>query len=389
MGANAQLAEHLRQTAAPLPERQVREVEAGVLSALGALDPLLAHIVAVKLVRNERRNFVNIRIRKPLVPLVHAQTLPSGTRYFFCVSLYLEPFVTVTAIHPERGPRETWGAVDRSELEAAVEGFKRKHGVHRETYRYDDGRGEADELRQVLQAMERRQGAPFSLAIRVATQMFTALMPMVRLLLKPGPLREAIAVVAGTEPREVFDSLTAIEPALAHLMQRGRGGGYPELRLQFLSTIFAVEKRGVIYEAHLSDKFEPFAIIIAIDRAAGKIIRLSRDQVEDLEAALGELRRKFGIAQESYHYTPYKERMATDAFVAGGGASTASKAHSSDFHLKMRIGTRMYTDQLKVFRSFDFKQVCEKVEPVAYNVSRETLPWPTIKQTLLEEAGSV
>ena len=121
MGANAQLAEHLRQTAAPLPERQVREVEAGVLSALGALDPVLAHIVAVKLVRNERRNFVNIRIRKPLVPLVHAQTLPSGTRYFFCVSLYLEPFVTVTAIHPERGPRDTWGDVDRSELEAAVE----------------------------------------------------------------------------------------------------------------------------------------------------------------------------------------------------------------------------------------------------------------------------
>ena len=35
------------------------------------------------------------------------------------------------------------------------------------------------------------------------------------------------------------------------------------------------------------------------------------------------------------------------------------------------------------------QQVCEKVEPVAYNVSRETLPWPTIKQTLLEEAGSV
>ena len=87
-----------------------------------------------------------------------------------------------------------------------MEGFKRRHGVHRETYRYDDGRGEADELRQVLQAMERRQGARFSLAIRVATQMFTALMPMVRLLLKPGPLREAIAVVAGTEPREVFDS---------------------------------------------------------------------------------------------------------------------------------------------------------------------------------------
>ena len=69
----------------------------------------------------------------------------------------------------------------------------------------------------------------------------------------------------------------------------------------------------------------------------GKILRLNSQQLADLEEALVELRLKFSISGETYHYTSYKERTATDAFVAGGGASTSSKAHSSDFHLKIRI----------------------------------------------------
>ena len=49
------------------------------------------------------------------------------------------------------------------------------------------------------------------------------------------------------------------------------------------------------------------------------------------------------ISGETYHYTSYAERMATDAFVAGGGASRSSKAHSSDFHLKIRVSSAMCT----------------------------------------------
>lgn len=64
VGANVQLAERLRQTPDPLSAEQIQEIECTALAALGRLDPLLRHIVAVKLVRNERRNFVNIRIHK-------------------------------------------------------------------------------------------------------------------------------------------------------------------------------------------------------------------------------------------------------------------------------------------------------------------------------------
>jgi hypothetical protein len=295
VGPNVQLAERLRTTPEPLSELQIQDVERCALAALGELDPLLRHIVTVKLVRNERRNFVNIRIRKPYVPLVHAQTLGSGTRYFFFLSVHLEPFVNVVAIHPERGPRGTWGAIDAAELRQAIDSFKARHGVHRESYRYDDAKPQADELGAVLQTMARRPAAPFTLAIRIATQMFTALAPTLRLLLKPGPLREVIHAVETLPSSDVYDALTGIEPALAHFVQRGRRGDYPELALYYLATIYTAEHHDVIYDVHLSDKFEPFAVVSATHRRHGKLLRLSLQQLADLEETLKGFRRKYSV----------------------------------------------------------------------------------------------
>ena len=47
-----------------------------------------------------------------------------------------------------------------------------------------------------------------------------------------------------------------------------------------------------------------------------------------------------------------------------------------------------YVDKLRIFRSFDFGMIREKVEPVRYNVSRETLPWSEVKQVLEVEAAA-
>jgi hypothetical protein len=140
-------------------------------------------------------------------------------------------------------------------------------------------------------------------------------------------------------------------------------------------------------------QFEPFAVVAAVHRQRGSLRRLSPAQLADLEEVrlkrlvvespwlqftsecqrffdphrasitsrfgqvLEEFRAKFAIHGESYHYTCYAERAATDAFVAGGGASTRSKAHSSDFHLKIRVSSRMYCDRLRIFRCFDFARV--------------------------------
>ena len=96
----------------------------------------------------------------------------------------------------------------------------------------------------------------------------------------------------------------------------GDGGGFLlGDHLGNLSVVVCVEKNGVIYDAHLSDKFEPFAVVSATHRETSKILRLNPQQLVDLDEALSELRRKYSISGETYHYTSYKERMATDAFV--------------------------------------------------------------------------
>ena len=208
---------------------------------MAAFDPLLRHLVAVKLVRNERRNFVNIRIHKKYVPLVHAQTMASGTRMFFFLSLHLEPFINVVSIHPEKGVQRMWDEVDASELLKSVAAFKARHGVHGETYRYDDSKPTTESLATVLRHVKRENGGgsagasrprkPFVLGIRIATQMMTTLTPTLRLLLKPGPLREVINSVETLPPSQVFDTITAIEPTLKYFVQRGRAGAYPEVRI--------------------------------------------------------------------------------------------------------------------------------------------------------------
>ena len=54
------------------------------------------------------------------------------------------------------------------------------------------------------------------------------------------------------------------DPALRYFLSRGGQAGIPEFRNNFLSTIYVQEINSVIYEFHLSDKFEPYCIVIAI-----------------------------------------------------------------------------------------------------------------------------
>ena len=46
------------------------------------------------------------------------------------------------------------------------------------------------------------------------------------------------------------------------------------------------------------------------------------------------------------------------------------------------------TDKLRIFRSFDFAMIKDKVEPVAYNVGRETVAWADVKTVLEKEAAA-
>ena len=54
----------------------------------------------------------------------------------------------------------------------------------------------------------------------------------------------------------------------------------------------------------------------------------------------------------------------------------------------LRLCALIDTDKLLIFRSFDFAKIKEQVEPVAYNVGRETVPWKSVKAVLEAEAAA-
>lgn len=78
--------------------------------------------------------------------------------------------------------------------------------------------------------------------------------------------------------------------------------------------------------------------------------------------------------------------METEQFFATGGVSASSKAHSSHFHLKMRIATEMYKAKFPILQIIDFDTMRCSVDHVRYNYSRENQQWEQVKPEMLEDA---
>ena len=162
-----------------------------------------------------------------------------------------------------------------------------------------------------------------------------------------------------------------------------------ELRAYFILTLHIEKHEDCYYEFHLSDKMEPFAIACVLDPLHGLLTMLTRRHVEHLTTAIANFKAKYNIANETYHYTTLADRQATDAFTQRGGASQRQKAHSSDFHLKIRIPTALYKGHISILHLFDFDHFREAAEPIRYQYSRVTVPWTDIATLLRQEAADV
>jgi hypothetical protein len=92
-----ELIESLRQTPNQLGRSEEDQIKRETLKRLGDLDPILQHIMDVKLVRNERRNFINVRIKADYTTLLF-QHSEHGVFNCFFLSDKLEPFVTITVV---------------------------------------------------------------------------------------------------------------------------------------------------------------------------------------------------------------------------------------------------------------------------------------------------
>mmetsp|Transcript_8010 Transcript_8010/g.20576 ORF Transcript_8010/g.20576 Transcript_8010/m.20576 type:complete len:233 (+) Transcript_8010:862-1560(+) len=190
------------------------------------------------------------------------------------------------------------------------------------------------------------------------------------------------------------NALAKIDPLLRHVMaikvvvNSRRNFINVRVKDDYVGLLYHQHINDVFYCFFISDKLEPFIIITAVDPQSwsGKLHRLSYSQVNDLKTAIVAFKQKYGISEESYHYTGMQERAGTDDFSRAGGCANMNRSHSSHFHLKMRIATGMYMQRFPVLSLFDFHKVRQVVEPVRYNYSRDTVPFSDVMQQIMADA---
>jgi len=227
------------------------------------------------------------------------------------------------------------------------------------------GRGGRDELDMVTETVELaerlRQGRLSAEEIkeiqRQALERLGAHDPL---------LRQTLDVKVVCNPRRNFLNLT--------------------VRREYVTLCHSDALGGIYFCYFVSDKLEPFVIVTAVDPLQGRLTRLTCRQVDDLVRSRDSFKHKFGVANETYHYTPLSERIESDDFARAGGLAAETKGHSSNWHLKIRVATQMVTHLLPVFALLNITALRTQLEPVRYNFTRETLPWEDVYKQILNDA---
>jgi len=187
-------------------------------------------------------------------------------------------------------------------------------------------------------------------------------------------------------------ALSRLDPLLYHTMAvkivTNPRRNFINIRVKddYVGLLFHRQMQGIFYCFFLSDKLEPFIIITAVHPVDGKLVTLNSCQVADLREAIKAFKAKYGISEETYHYTGLGERQATDEFSRAGHCGGNNRSHSSHFHLKMRIATGMYKQRFPVLNLFDFDMLRQMVEPVGYNYNRETVSFEKVMRQIQEDA---
>lgn len=140
--------------------------------------------------------------------------------------------------------------------------------------------------------------------------------------------------------------------------------------------------REVLFCFMASSELEPVVTLVVVDADAGRLVRLARAHFELLETVLREFRVRFGLAGESYSYTPLQTRL---------GCSW----HSRHFHLKIRIPTEMYLRAFPAMQVLGGNLACRRSllepfkhmwEPVQFKFQlKEHQPWARVRADVLAD----
>ncbi len=196
-------------------------VDKAVLSHLGELNPLLKHIITVKLVCNQRRNLINIRVRRELLATIHHYSDAQGLHVFFTMSDALQPYVRILPIDESAGELSlrrqftppVWAAIARGAAQ-----LKGRFQITQERYRCSlDAAARdfaaLDELTAAASSAERVA----ALEMRVATRMARDKLPILEHLLpSPDSARALLARAAAGDRR----GMATVERFVPNIVER-------------------------------------------------------------------------------------------------------------------------------------------------------------------------
>jgi len=188
---------------------------------------------------------------------------------------------------------------------------------------------------------------------------------------------------------EIRNRLGEMKPLLKHIMEVkivcNERRNFVNLRISspYVPLIHIEDLEGSCLYFAISDKIEPYVIIAALDLDRGvRLTQLTSSQLQLLPSRIETFKKKFGISNETYHYTTLQERQNTVSF----GARRENRAHSSSWHLKMRVATAMYREEMPISKILDFEFLKKQIEPVRYNFNRENIKWEDVYELMKRDA---
>ncbi len=126
----------------------------------------------------------------------------------------------------------------------------------------------------------------------------------------------------------------------------------------------------------VSDQLEPIIVAVAVHPEIGRLQDITHTQLQQLEVAIAQLKRRFKFEGETYAYTGVKERLT-------------GSWHSRHFHLKICIPTEMYLQTFPAMqvlaRNRNLLEACKRRwDPLAYKFEcQPTAPWPEVRRLML------
>lgn len=157
-----------------------KEIERQSLEVLRSIDPLMYHICRTRLVCNPKRNFITFYIDNEYDTLVYHVVI-NKMYYCFFVSSKPEPFIIITVVCPDEGRLLRLTRSQSDNLTIAIDGFKKKYSVVRETYHYTSLK-ERNIDTALFDTLTKAHSGHFHLKMRIATRMMIDLFPAMRLL---------------------------------------------------------------------------------------------------------------------------------------------------------------------------------------------------------------